>query len=454
MEDLTQGSIPKHLIKLAVPMAIGMLVHTLYLMIDLYFVGQLGEHALAGVSAAANISMFVLALTQMLNIGTATLISHAVGRKDQHDANKVFNQSLTLSAVMAALVLIAGIVMTQPYMNTMSLDPLVQMQGANYLYWFLPGLALQFAIVAMTAAMRGTGIVKPAMQVQMLSLLVNIVLTPILIHGWLTGYAMGVAGAGLASTLSALFATLLLWRYFSRMTQYLSVNRQHLAPHPSTWQRLFKIGFPAGAEFFLMFTYMALVYWAIQRFGASATAGFGIGSRMMQALLLPAMAVAFALPAAAGQNFGAQLPHRVKDAFRHAVGICCALMLALTLFCVWQPGVFLGAFSNDAAVLAVSAGFLGIVCFNFVPSGVIFSCSGIFQGVGNTWPSLWSSATRLVTFAVPLMWLTAQPDFYIEQVWYLSVTTVCVQSALSLFLVRRVLRPLQPDTSSIPTSAS
>ena len=156
----------------------------------------------------------------------------------------------------------------------------------------------------------------------------------------------------------------------------------------------------------------------------------------------------------AGQNFGAQLPHRVKDAFRHAVGICCALMLALTLFCVWQPGVFLGAFSNDAAVLAVSAGFLGIVCFNFVPSGVIFSCSGIFQGVGNTWPSLWSSATRLVTFAVPLMWLTAQPDFYIEQVWYLSVTTVCVQSALSLFLVRRVLRPLQPDTSSIPTSAS
>ena len=219
MEDLTQGSIPKHLIKLAVPMAIGMLVHTLYLMIDLYFVGQLGEHALAGVSAAANISMFVLALTQMLNIGTATLISHAVGRKDQHDANKLFNQSLTLSAVMAALVLITGIAMTQPYMNTMSLDPLVQMLGANYLYWFLPGLALQFAIVAMTAAMRGTGIVKPAMQVQMLSLLVNIVLTPILIHGWLTGYAMGVAGAGLASSLSALFATLLLWRYFSRMTQ-------------------------------------------------------------------------------------------------------------------------------------------------------------------------------------------------------------------------------------------
>ncbi|MCP4238555.1 MATE family efflux transporter [Marisediminitalea sp.] len=440
MEDLTKGSIPKHLIKLAVPMAIGMLVHTLYLMIDLYFVGQLGETSLAGVSAAANISMFVLALTQMLNVGTATLISHAVGRKDQDDANVLFNQSLLISALMTALMLAIGYSLTTSYMQIMSMDSSVKSEGAQYLYFFLPSLALQFSIVAMTAAMRGTGIVKPAMQVQMLSLLVNIVLTPILIHGWLTGYAMGVAGAGLASSLSALFAVLMLWRYFKRMTQYVTVDKALLTPNLDTWKRLFKVGFPAGAEFLLMFTYMALVYWAIQGFGASATAGFGLGSRVMQALLLPAMAIAFALPAVAGQNFGAQLPHRVKDAFRYALFISCGLMAGLTALCLWQPDLLLGGFSSDAGVLAVSAGFLGIICFNFIPSGIIFSCSGTFQGVGNTWPSLWSSATRLVTFAVPLMWLTSQPDFYVEQVWYLSVATVCVQTCLSLFLVRRILR--------------
>ena len=94
----------------------------------------------------------------------------------------------------------------------------------------------------------------------------------------------------------------------------------------------------------------------------------------------------------------------------------------------------------DAAVIAVSTGFISIICFNFVPSGVIFSCSGTFQGVGNAWPSLWSSATRLVTFAVPLMWLTTQPDFHIEQVWYLSVATVGIQTVLSLFFVRRMLK--------------
>ncbi len=440
MQDLTQGSVAKHLIKLAVPMAIGMLVHTLYLMIDLYFVGQLGERALAGVSTAANISMFVLALTQMLNVGTATLISHAVGRKDQDDANLLFNQSLFLSLMMAVAVLVMGYPLTTMYMDMMSMDTGVKAEGAHYLYYFLPSLALQFSIVAMTAAMRGTGIVKPAMQVQMLSLLVNIVLTPVLIHGWLTGYPMGVAGAGLASSLSALFAVILLWRYFKRMAQYVTVNKALITPELKTWNRLFKIGFPAGAEFLLMFTYMAIVYWAIQGFGASATAGFGLGSRVMQALLLPAMAIAFALPAVVGQNFGATLPHRVKSAFWYALLISFWLMLGLTLLCLWQPSLLIGGFSDDDAVIAISAGFLSIVCFNFIPSGIIFSCSGMFQGVGNTWPSLWSSATRLVTFAVPLIWLTLQPDFYIEQVWYLSVATVCVQTLLSLFFVRNVLK--------------
>ena len=72
--------------------------------------------------------------------------------------------------------------------------------GVTYLYWFTPGLALQFALVAMGSALRGTGIVQPTMIVQALTVLLNIVLAPVLIAGWGTGHPLGVAGAGLAST--------------------------------------------------------------------------------------------------------------------------------------------------------------------------------------------------------------------------------------------------------------
>src|SRR3984893_14203302 len=99
MKDLTHGPIPRQLVALAVPIAVGMLFQTLYLLVDLYFVSRIGDAAIAGVSSAGTASFVILALTQMLGVGTVALVSHAVGRKDQPAANLVFNQSVLLSAI-------------------------------------------------------------------------------------------------------------------------------------------------------------------------------------------------------------------------------------------------------------------------------------------------------------------------------------------------------------------
>jgi Na+-driven multidrug efflux pump len=83
---------------MTIPIFVGMLFQTLYFLIDLYFVARIGDAALAGVGAAGNVTFLVIALTQVLGVGTVALISHAAGRKDQADATLVFNQSLILSA--------------------------------------------------------------------------------------------------------------------------------------------------------------------------------------------------------------------------------------------------------------------------------------------------------------------------------------------------------------------
>ncbi|GEA10974.1 MATE family efflux transporter [Alteromonas sp. KUL49] len=442
MEDLTKGSIPKHIVRMAMPIAIGMFVQTCYLLIDLYFVGRLGEQSLGGVSAAANLSMFILALTQMLNVSTGTLIAHAVGRKDRKDANSVFNQSLMVSMAMVLVTLVLGYSCAHTYMNILSSDTQVRTEGTTYLYYVIPSLALQFSLVAMSAAMRGTGIVKPAMQVQMLSLVVNIILTPILIEGWITGYPMGVAGAGLSSSISMIFAVVVLWRYFEKFTQYVSVDFSQWIPKQTTIRKLLKIGFPAGAEFLLIFINAAFVYWAIQGFGSNATAAFGLGTRVLQAMMLPAMAVAFALPAVVGQNVGASLPQRVKQSFRWSLGMSSALMCMVMVCCFFSAEYVVTFFTNDTEVALIAETYLTIICLNFVPSGIIFSCTGLFQGIGNTWPGLLSSSLRLVAFIIPLVWLTSQPNFHIEQVWYLSAATVLVQMTLNLYLAKGQLRKI------------
>lgn len=157
----------------------------------------------------------------------------------------------------------------------------------------------------------------------------------------------------------------------------------------------------------------------------------------MQAIFLPAMAVAFATAPVAGQNFGAGRPDRVRATFRSAAWIGSSLMILLTLLCQVRPGLLIRVFSRDPDVLAVGAEFLAVISWNFVAQGIIFTCSGMFQALGNTVPALASSASRIVSFALPAIWLSSRPGFELRHLWYLSVATVLLQMTLSLLLLRR-----------------
>ena len=162
----------------------------------------------------------------------------------------------------------------------------------------------------------------------------------------------------------------------------------------------------------MMFVILGVIYWVIRGFGPVAQAGFGIGSRVMQrACSCPSMALAFGAAPLAGQNFGARRYERVRATFRHAAVVSSVLMLALTLICQAAPHLFIRAFSKQPEVVSVGAEYLRIISWNFVATGLIFTCSGLFQALGNTWPSLLSSASRLLTFVVPAVWLSTQPDF-------------------------------------------
>jgi putative MATE family efflux protein len=312
--------------------------------------------------------------------------------------------------------------------------------GVRYLQWFLPSLALQFAIVAMGSALRGTGIVQPTMIVQVVTVILNAVLAPVLIAGWGTHYPMGVAGAGLASSLSVGVGVVLLALYFHRLEKYVAFDAAAWRPQLATWSRLLRIGLPAGGEFALMFLYMAVIYWVIRRFGPDAQAGFGIGQRIMQSMFLPAMAVAFATAPIVGQNFAAGKFARVRETFALAVLIGTCIMVVLTLFCQWCAAWAIHGFTAQPAALAVGTQFLQVISWNFVATGVVFTCSALFQGLGNTVPAVLSTASRIVSFVVPALWLASQPQFQLIQLWFASIASVTLQAALSLWLVRAEFR--------------
>jgi putative MATE family efflux protein len=458
VKDLTKGSIAGHLLQMSLPIVVGMLVQTLYFLVDLLFVARLGDKAIAGVGSAGNVMYIVLALTQMLGVGTVALIAQAVGRKDQPDANLVFNQSLVLSAGCAVLTLLLGYGFADRYMNSLGADAGTRAAGLSYLRWYIPALSLQFALVVMGSALRGTGIVKPTMVVQMLTVVLNIILAPVLIAGWGTGRPLGVAGAAIASLISVAAGTLLLAFYFVRLETYVRFHRDEWRPRFVVWRRMLTIGLPAGAEFLLMFIVSSAVYWIIRDFGAAAQAGFGVGSRIMQAIFLPAMAIAFSVSPIAGQNFGAGHGARVRETLRVALVMSAVLMFALTLLAQIRPRWLIAGFSSDAQVLEFGTTYLRMLSWNFVATGIVFTCSSMFQALGNTVPSLVSTLARVLLFVLPAIWLSRQPGFHIEQVWVLSVVSVAIQAVISLWLVRRELRikltGLVPPTAAASSPAA
>jgi putative MATE family efflux protein len=437
MKDLTQGPISRHVAALSIPMAVGMLVQTLYYFIDLYFVAKLGDVAIAAVSSAGTVFFIALALTQVLAVATVALVSQAVGRKHPAEANLAFNQSVAMAALCTIGTLFFGYLLADPYMRLVGADEPTRAAGVTFLHWFIPALALQFPMAVMGSGLRGTGIVKPGMVVQMVTVLLNAVFAPVLIAGWGTGHPMGVAGAGFASTLASAAGVVLLAIYFAKLEKYVRFDASQMRPRLAVWKRMLVVGLPSGGEFLLLGLFTGILYWITGRVGAHAQAGFGVASRIMQMIFLPAMAIAFSAAPIAGQNYGAGRGDRVRETFRVSVLASCVVMIAMTFLCQFAGEAMVRFFATEPEAIAVGTEFLRIISLNFFAMGIVWTCSSVFQGLGNTLPSLASSAVRLVTFALPAVWISLQPGFELLHIWYVSVVTVLLQAGVSVWLLRR-----------------
>jgi putative MATE family efflux protein len=418
-------------------MLVTMVFQTLYFLVDLYWVGRLGTDAIAAVSIAGNLTFIVLGLTQMLGVGTTTVVSHAVGRKEHDKALLLFNQSQVLALITGFMFLIVGMAVRTWYCRAMSADPKTAELAGQYLMWFIPAMALQFALVAMGSALRGIGIFKPGMLVSTTTVIINMVLAPFLIFGWVTHRPFGVAGAAMSSLIAIVVGIVWFSTYFIRKDAYLRLVVADWGPRLAIWRRVLGIGLPAGFEFAITALCLVIVDSIMRPFGASAQAGYGIGSRVVQAGFMPVVALGFAVAPVAGQNFGAGKPQRVKDTFRDGALMAAGAMLLLAVICNVAPEAFIKAFSKDPAVIEVAATYLRIVSWNFVASGLIFVASSMFQAMGNTIPSLITSGFRILLFAIPAYVMSKQPGFHLNWMWYLAVGSVWIQLALSMLLLRR-----------------
>jgi putative MATE family efflux protein len=435
LKDLTQGSVCGNLLRMSAFLMASMLVQALYLLADMYWVGRLGKEAVAAVGLAANLMALTLALTQMMGVGTTTLISHAVGLKNQDRARFVFNQSFMMSIVGGGILCMVAFLLRHSYCSTLGASPETVRLGTSYLAWFVPALFLQFPLIAMGAALRGAGVVKPTVAVLMMTVVLNLVMAPVLIFGWGTGRMFGVKGAALATFLALAIGVAAMFTYFATKEKYLAFDKSVLCPDFSLWREVFRIGLPAGAELGILGIYLIVVYAVVRRFGAEAQGGFAIGARIMQALILPAVAVGMANAPIVGQNYSAKKPMRIRQSFWVACCVASVVMLLLTVLCQFKCSAIVSLFSKQSDVVAVAAEYLRVISSTFLATGLIFASASVFQGFGNTRPPFLSSIIRLFVFAVPVVLLSQWRGLTLHHIWLISAGSIWVQALTNLWFL-------------------
>lgn len=448
MQDMTGGPVRGHLLRMSGFMLVTMVVQTLYGIIDLLWVGRLGAEAVAAVALGANLMMVVMSVGQVLSVGGTALVAQAMGRQDQPAVRALFNQALLLAGLLGALFGLLFFLGRGRYAEALAGDQRTAQLVVEFLGWFVPSLALQIPSMVLSAALRGVGNVRISTLTQIGTVLLNIVLAPILIFGWGTGVALGVGGAALATFISVTIGFAVMLSYVLRSGQFFGSQAGAWNPQTALWKRMVSIGLPSGLEFGLMGLYIVSVMALLRAFGPQPQAAFGIGMRILQMGMMPSMAVSFATAAIVGQNFGAGRHARVIEAWwlslKWSVGGCLIFVVAFHLL----PEALFRPFTDDVKVVGYGAEFLRWISWNLLGTGVVFACSGLFSGLGNTRPSLISSAVRIAAILVPATLLSRHSDFAPGWIWRLSVAATTLQVALNLLFLRARLKRVSRDASA------
>ena len=442
MQDLTEGSIGKHLLRMSGALLLSALTGTLLALANFYWLGRLGVTAQAAVTLAAMPVMLVMTLLPILSMGTGVLVSHAVGAKDRERANRIFNETFGASLLAAVLVALVMWINRAAFSHFMTADEATATLIASYYRWLVPSIAIQVPMLVLAAALEFTGNVRAATLAQSGTVVLNALLTPVLMLGWLGAPRLGIDGAGLAPLLSCGAALLALLVYLAREGSYLTMRPAIWLSRPTELWSALKIGLPTGIESGVVALCLLVIGLMLRPFGPTDQAAFGIGQRVFQAGLMPLSALSGAICVVVGQNYGAKLPARVRDTVRKGLlfglAVAPALLVAFEGFAPW----ICGRFSDDPAVIAAAATFVRITALGLIPACTAFIAFAVLSGMGNTRASLLAQLVYVALVIVSTAALSQLPGFQPFWIWIVMVVAGLVQALLGwLFLRRELVEP-------------
>lgn len=438
----------KHLIRMALPMMIGISASMGFILIDTYFIGKVGPDELAALGFVSPIIMIIVSASIGLSAGTSSVMARASGGGDQQELVKLATNSFVISTLFALVFTTIGLLTITPLFTMMGADEATLPLIRNYMeIWYWSPLFIIVPMVAM-GVMRALGDTSLQGKVMILAAIGNVILDPIMIFGLFGFPRMEMAGAALATLITRAGSFAAVMYYLTYRFHVIHFSREVLDSFRDSFRKIMHVGIPAiGTNMIIPIT-GGVVISIIATFGNDAVAGTNVAMRIEAVTIIVFYALSAVIGPFAGQNLGARHYERITRSLRQCAlfallwGAFLAIAIALLAPSITRH------FSEETAIQNWADTYLYILPVSYGAYGFVMIANATFNGLGKPLPGVMVSLLRVVVFQIPLVLVAAIFISDLRYVYAASSLSNIMAGLIAFFWVIRTTRNLGPAPSA------
>jgi len=439
--DLSRGDVKTHIRTLAVPASIGFFFHTLFNVTDTYFAGMISTQALAALSLSFPIFFLIVSIAGGMSEAVTALIGNALGEGNGGMARHIAMNALVMGAILAVVLTLTGLAAAPVLMRGLGAEGAYLTEALGYINIIITAtlfFVFNFYINAMLNAMGDTVSFR---NVLVVSALLNVLLDYWFVNGGMGIGPMGVEGIAFATVLIEALSLVYLWYRLSR-TMLLRVPTAFRLDR-SVLRELFEQGVPPSFNMALTAAGIYIITYFAAPYGQEVVAAYGVGMRIEQIVLMPAIGLNVAVLAMTAQNNGAREHGRIREALDAALGYGALLALLGGGILLGGADIVMDLFSRNKEVVEQGVVYLRIEALVLYPFVMIFTYLAMLQGIKKPKFIFYISLARQIVAPVLLLWLLSLLDLGVLSIWIGIAAIVTMAALLTRWYARRELERLE-----------
>ena len=418
---------------MALPIIAGMMVQTLFNVVDIMFISWLGAEEVTAVAFVSPLFFIIIGLGVGIGSGVTATIAQSIGKKDKKSADNCADHTILIGIFMTFLLTVLGVTFGKDLLSVLGATNNILSMSYDYLKILTFGIGLGLFSLFFRAILAGEGETKIPMVIGLIGTTLNLILDPILIFT----FNFGVRGAALATVISQVAMVIsYLFIFFVRKSSYISFNFNDFQYSRGIIAKIFKIGIPSSLSMLIISFGQVIMNRILINFSTEAVAAYQIVSRLDMLLFMPILGIAISLTTIVGMFYGSKEYEKLLSVVSYGISRAFLITSIGVVFLFIFADNILTIFSSDSLVIKIGVTYLKIIILVYPAVAISVICSRVCQALGQGMPLLITTTTRVIILTAPLsyyFYLTGRP---IEWVWYSQVFAIIIAAGISYFWMR------------------